>query len=280
MLLDRRTLLAAGISALAAPARAARPNLREFVGINTHTTYSDGAYVDVDAMIAKLKWLGVHHVRDSAPNTAWQGQANYKVMADAGLKFSLICWFDPVEQLAEIRRRAPNRDAIAQLEGPNELNNNPSFQYAGRSGPDGGAPYMADLMRAVAADPFFRGVPVAGVVSFPNIPTPSDLSNVHSYPKNGERPVTRLRTDIEAQQAVEPGKPVVITEAGFDSGEIGEDAQANQIVPLIEDALGLGVTRLYLYELLDDRPDNHWGLFRLDGTPKPAAYALRRHLQT
>lgn len=139
---------------------------------------------------------------------------------------------------------------------------------------------MADLQRAVAADPFFRGVPIAGVVSFPNIATPSDVANVHSYPKNGERPIVRLRADIEAQQAVETVKPVVITEAGFDSKEVGEEAQANQLVALIDDALSLGVTRLYLYELLDDRPGNHWGLFRLDGSPKPAAHALRRHLQT
>lgn len=280
MQFDRRSLIAAGLSALAAPVAAAQTNLREFVGINTHVTYTDGAYADLRAAMDKLKWLGVHHVRDSAPNAAWQGQGAYQIMADAGIRFSLICWFEPKEQLAEIRRRLATREAIAQLEGPNELNNEPSFRYAGRSGADGGAPYMADLRRAVAADPFFQGIPIAGVVSFPNIATPSDVSNVHSYPKNGERPIVRLGADIEAQAAVESGKPVVITEAGFNSKEIGEEAQANQLVALIDDALRLGVTRLYLYELLDDRPDNHWGLFRLDGSPKPAAHALRRHLQT
>lgn len=284
MLIDRRRLMAAG-AALTATARggsvrAAPAGLRELVGVNTHIIYTDGAYADLDSVMAKLKWLGLRHVRDSAPNPAMQGQAGYARMAEAGFRFSLICWLDPVEQLAEIKRRIPDRAAIAQLEGPNELNNEPSFRFAGRSGPDAGAPYMAELMRAAAADPFFRGVPVAGVVSFPNIATPSDLANVHSYPKKGERPITRLAVDIRDQQAVEARKPVVVTESGFNTGEVDEETQAEQIVALVEDARRLGVERLYIYELLDDRPDNHWGLFRLDGSPKPAAHALKRHLQT
>jgi hypothetical protein len=41
----------------------------------------------------------------------------------------------------------------------------------------------------------------------------------------------------------------------------------------------MGVVRLYLYELLDDRPGNHWGLFRTDGSPKPAAEAVRKLLK-
>jgi hypothetical protein len=131
----------------------------------------------------------------------------------------------------------------------------------------------------MAADPFFRGVPTAGVVSFPQIATPADLANVHTYPKRGARPRGQLRADIRAQLRREPGRPVVVTEAGYDSHETSEAAQAQLTVELIETARAMGVVRLYLYELLDDRPDNHWGLFRLDGSPKPAAEAVRKLLK-
>lgn len=280
MLVDRRNLILGGMAAIAGPAQAAsRPTLRDFLGVNTHLSYTDGAYADPAATIAKLNWLGIRHVRDNAPNPASQGQSSYTAVAEAGFGFSLICWLPPSEQLALIKQKIASRDALVELEGPNELNNNPTFRYRDKLGAAAGPGYIDDLKAASAADPFFNGIPIAGVVSFPVIATACDLANVHSYPKPGARPIGQLRADVDAQRMVEPGRPVVITEAGYNTTEVSEADQARLTEQLIEDALALGVVRLYLYELLDDRADNHWGLFRLDGSPKPAAETVRKLLR-
>jgi hypothetical protein len=273
--------LAAAVPLVPSPARE-RPApipLDEFVGVNTHVEYTDGAYADAAATVERLKWLGLRHVRNNAPNPASHGQANFAPLIQAGMRFSLVCWLEPKAQLEAIKARFPSAAAIALLEGPNELNNNPGFRYGDKTGPAAGPGYMADLKSALAADPFFRGVPTAGVVSFPTIATPADLANVHSYPKRGARPRGQLRADIGAQRRKEPGRPVVVTEAGYNSEETSEADQARLTVDLIETARDLGVVRLYLYELLDDRPDNHWGLFRIDGSAKPAAEAVRKLLK-
>jgi hypothetical protein len=279
----RRELVLGGLAALplggvSTLARAAA-RLDDFVGVNTHVEYTDGAYRDAAATVEKLQWLGLRHVRNNAPNPESQGQENFAPLIKAGMRFSLVCWLPPKAQLAAIKARFPSPEAIAELEGPNELNNNPGFRYGDRTGPAAGPGYMTDLRAAMAEDPFFRGVPTAGVVSFPTIATPADLANVHTYPKHGARPRGQLRADIRAQLRREPGRPVVVTEAGYDSHEVSEADQARLTVELIETARAMGVVRLYLYELLDDRPGNHWGLFRTDGSPKPAAEAVRKLLK-
>ena len=57
--------------------------------------------------------------------------------------------------------------------------------------------------------------------------------------------------------------------------------QANYLLGLLLDEAAAGVARTYLYDLIDDGADlpqtereDHFGLFRHDGSPKPAATAI------
>jgi hypothetical protein len=63
---------------------------------------------------------------------------------------------------------------------------------------------------------------------------------------------------------------------------VDEEHQAAMLINGWFDAAALGISRVYIYQLMDGQPDeaapnqeNHFGLFRLDGSPKPAATAFR-----
>jgi hypothetical protein len=79
-----------------------------------------------------------------------------------------------------------------------------------------------------------------------------------------------------------PGRPVWLTETGWESREVGESRQATYTAGLLTDwytgASGRGwISKLFLYELKDgtaaDSPS--WGLIRPDRTNKPAFDAYR-----
>ncbi len=79
---------------------------------------------------------------------------------------------------------------------------------------------------------------------------------------------------------------MAITETNYTSapgirGSVSEAVQAKYGLALAMDAVQMGVVSLDFYELLDEHADpgqlnneDHFGLFRADGSPKPAATAL------
>jgi len=93
------------------------------------------------------------------------------------------------------------------------------------------------------------------------------------------------------------GKPMVFTEFGYHTfvgnparpghwQGVDEEAQAILLINGWLDAAANGVARTYIYQLLDGAADregaptqeNHFGLFRYDGGPKPAATAFKNLL--
>ena len=83
-----------------------------------------------------------------------------------------------------------------------------------------------------------------------------------------------------------PGKPAVITEAGYTTltsvwyNGVSETVQAKYTLDTLMDAYQKGVPETYLYELLDEsqfgsnNSQSHFGLFHADGSPKLAATAI------
>jgi hypothetical protein len=88
----------------------------------------------------------------------------------------------------------------------------------------------------------------------------------------------------EARINAGPTAPLYITETGYTTfGEIDEKTAGKYISRvLLYDSLA-GIVRTYIYELHDDGTDasnseNGYGLFRYDGTPKPAFNAVRSEI--
>ena len=175
--------------------------------------------------------------------------------------------------------------SIIAIEGPNEVNNF-AVNYEGLTGTAGAQAFQADLYAAVNASPILQDIPVYGLTSWPNVTNDSDFANFHSYPDHGDYSTWRINTDMSDEQAANPGKPIVLTEAGYHtllgplSREGVDDAiQAKMVTSMFFDAFDLGVSKTFTFQLLDQytdqsNPEAHYGLFGLDFHPKPAADAL------
>ncbi len=310
-------LLVAILSALAAPAARAdsvRPQragaFRDSVGVNTHIVYFNTAYGDWPRIVSAITQLGIRHLRDGVyanPEPQWHDwneayYADVEYAAAHGLKFDFGMG-EPgfgagtLDQLvAVIRTRL--RNAVEAVEDPNEFD-----QYGGvASWPGPLASYDSALYRMMKADPGLRSLPVVGP-SFAGPTAPQtlgdqakwmDIANIHPY-TGGQSP-TPQHTDSELLRAAVtgPGKPVWATEAGFHNAmnapssaqpPVSENAGAIYTLRTLLEHFKSGITRTYLYEMVDETADpaetnseEHFGLLRSDFTPKPAYTALKNLL--
>ena len=120
------------------------------------------------------------------------------------------------------------------------------------------------------------------------------LGNVHFYQHHGASPgnprLGELRRTIAEETGTTPGKPFAITETGLNDFNDPEqqyfgtpEVNARYTLNLMLDAFRAGSVMTILYELFDQGMgyqgdmayQDHWGLFVPDGTPKPAATAVR-----
>ena len=190
---------------------------------------------------------------------------------------------------------------IAAVEGPNEINYQP-IAFAGLSGTEAAKALQSALYARVHGHPSLQGIPVynltlagaatAEYAALGDLSSVADYTNAHIYPTNGAPPLSILGWGLQNAAQSTPGKPKVVTETGYytlpeatDWGGVTEDVQAEYVLELLLDAYSAGVERTFLYELLDQGPnakgparEQHFGLFHEDGSPKPAATALRNML--
>ncbi len=111
---------------------------------------------------------------------------------------------------------------------------------------------------------------------------------MHSY-AGGNQPDQDLDTKwIPNTKKVSGDRPIVATETGWHNAVndanasqkgVSEEVSSKYIPRLFLEYFKRGVTRTFLYELMDERAksdmENNFGLIRADGTPKPAFYALK-----
>jgi hypothetical protein len=310
--LDRRRLLGAGLMAAGwAAARAQETPLGaarretplrcvdflDSIGVNTHLRYVATQYNDVSAVIAAMKYAGFRYARDTAPDAHKPNASHYEAFARTGLSFCLF-WgvlrtmdnaLGDVGALA-----AAHPGSVHALEGPNEISAH--FAYGGLTGIPAGQKFMTELRAGAAAVSSLRRLPVVNFTSFSPAPGDCDYANQHPYPKAGAQPRERIVNAWEkqvGQQGAMPGKPLMFTEFGYHTlvGKparpghwqgVDEERQAVMLINGWLDAAALGISRVYVYQLLDGQPDraapnqeNHFGLFRPDGSPKPAATAFK-----
>ncbi|WP_430227220.1 calcium-binding protein [Paraburkholderia tropica] len=294
--------LAAGLGASqthADPVRAMP--VRDFIdtlAVVTHVNYTDGAYVNVHNVADDLAWLGVRHVRDFVPGGSPPFDS-YVYLARRGVKFNFLVRTnidESIAQAAALNTAVPG--SVAAIEGFNEIDNFP-VTYNGLKGAAAGLALQREIYARVHGTPALTGVPVYDVTGYdPKLvdtrARSADYANTHVYPQNGEQPTYNPNGDRWLPAAIGSVKkfdlPMVVTEFGYFSMPqsgwymlgVDEATQAKGVLNGYMDAAAAGVKRLFVYELLDEKPDPqkknaemHYGLFRNDNSPKPVAYVIR-----
>lgn len=272
------------------------------VGVNVHISWTKGPYTDTSKVIQGMDYLGLDNIRDYINLSSWPV---YKQMAAAGLKFDLM--LDPKVGIdnymgwaSTLQQSFPG--SVVALEGPNEVDKQ-SVTFNGLTGYAGAIATQKALFARAEADPTLHDVPVYNL-SLAGIDPPeyeavgdlsayADFGNIHSYYQAGQQswgysqldPNYTLQAWIESSRWSAPGRPTVITETGSTASPgsvigVTEEVQAKQILNSLLAGAKHGIAATYLYELVGSNnadPTNiesHYGLFRPDWTPKPAAQAL------
>ncbi|HEY1595649.1 MAG TPA: hypothetical protein VGF74_09660 [Thermoleophilaceae bacterium] len=270
------------------------------VGVNVHMSYFDTAYRHWEEVRDKLAELGVRHVRDGACPGCTQQRARLLALAAAGIKTDYIMGQPGGD--TSLRRlvsmvSGPMRSTVDALEGPNEFDRTGGYAWARRL-----RAYQRRLYRLVRGTPALSGVPVFGpTLVFGNdfrrlgsLARYADFGNMHPY-SGGQVPAATLGFNRSQEQFVARGKPLVATEAGFHNAlrsldgnrPVSEAAQAEYVPRLFLDFFSSGISRTYLYELLDEKSNRsrsnaqeHYGLLRHNFSEKPAFRTLKALLHS
>ena len=309
------------VSAQTPVAARAADDVAESVGVNAHFDYTDtNYYVRLGETRAALCALGVRHLRHG-PLTDPNGHAALlSVVRACGVRVTAVMtprtgpWPAPLDLDPEATRRliaaahaltyADGTSAVAAFEGPNE------YDVSHGSDPDWADTlrrYQRLLYNLLDADPDLHTRPVLApsfayhqsTTALASFPEAFDALNMHPYPGGGP-PEPALADNLASYRAWAPGvADVVVTETGYHNalgdgtaagGYIGqpgvpEAVEARYLPRLFLEHLHRGVSRTFVYELLDLFPnpagnhqEHHFGLLRNDLTEKPAYHALQNLL--
>jgi hypothetical protein len=276
------------------------------IGVNTHLL--DDLTADHESAIVtqRMRELGVRHIRDGIfpGQTPQQYSDERRFLTTTGARMEAITdcpkplGYFPHSQTPPSLIRSFNaalNGRVELVEGPNE----PDLRKV-----HGWGQLLTDCIVHLNLD---RALPVPFVApamgnafDTPRLGNISRLVNIgaiHRY-FSGYNPETKgfWKSDAcgtwgamsfyicEARINAGPTAPLYITETGYSTfGEIDEKTAGKYISrALLFDSLA-GIVRTYIYELHDDGTDttnseDGYGLFRYDGTPKPAFNAVRSEI--
>jgi hypothetical protein len=283
------------------------------IGVNTHVDYTDTAYGQYETLLKpSLTYLGVRHIRDGiddgGPNSLVLKR--YRDLHANGIRLTAAVPYETTSMPALIAMIKTQRDVLEAVEGPNETDIFEQFIYKGQKFPEGTIAFMKDFYPAIKADPHLRDLPVLQTtLAFPgfklegkttdtriradilgDLSKYADYGNSHNYFAFGEVPSDAIQNHhLPLNSRITPGKPMMSSEGGYQMGDwdgfkgnwedgqtapFSEDIHGRYLLRYVLEQYRLGYKRSFIYELLDiDQPK--WGLFRADGTPKPAASGLR-----
>ena len=285
-------LVVATLRACSAPAPITTTSasaLRDSVGVNLHLEYDATPYRNPASTLAAMRFLGVLNARDAALRNGAVSLQSFETVSRGGVRLNLFVNHDLETQVSLLERLAAVvSGSLATIEGPNEVNNEGYGGGAAGDSPRAQA-YQARLYHAVHASIALSATPVLNFTDWPPRYGRADLANFHAYPSPKKPIAPQLALQRRLAAAVEPADmAVVCTETGFateGAEPLDEELQAELEPILLLENFRAGVRTTYLYELYDELSGAQtrdssagWGLFRFDGSPKPAAFALRRML--
>ena len=279
------------------------------IGVNTHVGYGDSPYGDVEGLLKpSLKYLGVRHIRDGLADDDFMLKP-YRQLRALGIGVTGIVPYQIDALPALLQSIRAQRDVLEAVEGPNETDLFTQFRYLGQPYPAGTVAFMKDFYPAIKADPALQHLPVLQTtLAFPgaaagqgtradllgDLSAFADYGNSHNYFAFGEPPGPVIREEhLPLNTAITPGKPMMSSEGGYQMGRgdgykgtwndgqaapFAEAVHGRYLLRYLLEQYRQGYRRSFVYELLDsDQPQ--WGLFRADGTPRPAASGIRNLIQ-
>ena len=270
------------------------------LGVNTHMAFTGTTYTNVAQVDVALNYLGIDHVRDNLYTTS-VATAGFDALAADGIKFDFtpalatnysvnVAGF--VSALTAFEAQFPG--SISAIEGANEVNIW-QININGTQSIANGALLQEALYTAVKADAALANIPVYNTsigsgdptvfAQMGNLSSYADYANAHTYVMSTSNISTALSALMSIAETDAPGKPVVITEAGYNTDTaywydgVDQTTQAKYTLDTLMDAYKQGVSQTYLYELFDENlgatnSESYFGLFNADGTPKLAATAI------
>ncbi|RYJ01549.1 MAG: hypothetical protein EON47_10405, partial [Acetobacteraceae bacterium] len=289
---------------LASQSPTSAANFVDSIGVNIHLGYNsfvgmaDDAYNRFDLVKSALGYLGLLHVRDTFAYDYYMPEV--EALAAMNIRFDVYMGTGThVDYAGEISRIKAHAASIESVEGPNEVDNWPAI-FNGMTGVSAATAEMRQLYNDIHNSSVLNGngktTPVLnftlarpdGYAAYGDMAPYTDAGAAHIYPPGGAPPAAAITAGLAAAARSAPGQPVVITEGGYSTlpqsgvnGSVSELVQAKYTLDYVLDAWNAGVDHTYLYELLDEHSDptgldreQHFGLFRYDGTAKPAAVAL------
>lgn len=270
------------------------------IGVNTHINYFDCTYGNFALLERELKSIGILHLRDgihlqnSDYNEAVYGR--WIQLGKLGIRFDAV--LDPRSNLppvtsallANVNGLAGN--TIESFEGPNELDVSKVKDWSSTDRAYQQA--IFDSTKSISAGNAIRVVGPSlafarNASDLNNIGDRADEINLHPYPA-GKIPSAIFPEQIDLAKIMSSDRQIIFTETGYhnalhdhrDQPAVSEEAAAKYIPRLFLENFTRGISRSYLYELMDEKPDPgladnqlHWGLVRADGSEKPAFSALK-----
>jgi len=270
------------------------------IGTGTHVAYTDSSYSFISRVLRDLRHLGITNVRDGLSDGA-NGSApmsSYVALAQAGIKFTVATFAGGVltdadlqheiNLIVELQQAVPG--SVVAVEGPNEINN-ARVTYNGVGGLQGAVDLQAALYAAVHGNGALAGVPVDYFTGYaagdiPAGPNPAttaglaDFDTQHPYPNFAQAPYAWVNRAVALGNEKPATGPAVYTETGYTTNQVNEDVQARYTLDLLFDTAQQGISRTYLYQLLDGyqpgspQGDDGYGLFDPNNKPKAAATAV------
>ncbi len=275
------------------------------IGVNAHIDSGYQNWENASVVEAEVAYLGIKNVRDGTPYE-W-ALPIYVALARTGVRFDLtqenptaaalttIGSLQDTQRADTLENAVPN--SVESLEGANEYNissyNLGSINSYGNLA--WGALDDQNLQTAVAADPILTAADVlvvaastSGPTSIPVVGPYVNASNWHVYGGVGQQLSANMAAGVAAARASAPGKPVYVTETGISTSGYASsfwgvaDPYTQGIIDVnaLLDAYNDGAVKTFIYDLMDDTnqssaQEDHFGLFNIDGTPKPAATDIR-----
>jgi hypothetical protein len=261
------------------------------VGVNVHLAYDNTPYVSqFPQIMASMLSLGVTHYRDGLTQYAQPFQyQNAEMLGQAGIKADWLMDFNNSASIINSAyANAP--DATAGFEGPNE------------DDAEAGAPllaFMQLLQTTIRANPATAAMPIIApsFIQPSSYATQGNLSSLINYGNTHDYFGTRnpetapygggfyncggygsMQFNMCLAGMVGVNEPVVSTETGYESGAGLSDAIIGRYeMRTLFESLSLGMSKTYLYELIDD-PSGNWGLLTGAFSPRPAYTAIENIL--